>query len=134
MGEILAIGLSKIQIWKISIFSKKPPKNRLFFGDFFPFSPFAPRVAPLAILSPIYRFQTDILLIFWWFSWYSSRSIIGAQNCFGVVRYPIYRQNIADKNRNFNPCIQQCGTTHLQLSFYLLCVSQLQMWMDTIVS
>ena len=124
MGEIMAIGLSKIQIWKISIFSKKPPKNRLFFGDFFPFSPVAPCVAPLAILSPIYRFQTDILLIFWWFSWYSSRSIIGAQNCFGVVRYPIYRQNIADKNRNFNPCIQTVWDNSLAAEFLpTLCFS-----------
>ena len=124
MGEILAIGLSKIQIWKISIFSKKPPKNRLFFGDFFPFSPVAPCVAPLAILSPIYRFQTDILLIFWRFSRYSSRSIIGAQNCFGVVRYPIYRQNIADKNRNFNPCIQTVWDNSLAAEFLpTLCFS-----------
>ena len=49
------------------------------------------------------RYIANISTIFSIFFRYSSHLIIGAQNCFKVVRFSIYQLNIAKKNQNFSP-------------------------------
>ena len=65
------------------------------------------RLPPLLCTSFHARFFRQFISskpIFWRFFQHSSRSIIDAQYPFEVIRYLIYRRNITDKNRFFNPC------------------------------
>ena len=108
MGEIWAIGsnfksfkkwakkiIDLSQFWLMIycwFFQKISDFSAIFWNPL----PVAPRIVPLAILSLIYWVKTDISSILQWFS----------RNRFRAVRYPIHRQNIANKNWFFNPCIR----------------------------